>query len=91
MQAEFIEFIVFFNKSLMPASSIDSTSTGSLAHFSLYSFSQFVLLAHLTEQPKTFVVFTATSVLFTKASMALRASVLLGVLVGFSVSSILPL
>src|SRR5258706_11459783 len=81
---------LFFNRSLIPASSIISSVTGCVAH-SLSDFAtRSSFSAHLIEQPNTFVVFTSTSLLASNASMAFFVSKFLGVPVGFSTSSTRP-
>src|SRR5258706_7214455 len=81
---------LFFINSFNPFSSIISSFTGSFAQ-SRFAFStQSLFSAHLTEQPKTFVVVAGTSLLFSSASTALRVSNCVGVPVGFSLLSILP-
>src|SRR6187200_2527158 len=74
---------LFFTSSFIPASSIISSETGSLAHSSFAFASQFSFSAHLMEQPNTFVVCTGTSLPASNASIALRVSKLVGVFVGF--------
>src|SRR5438128_15432 len=81
----------FLTRSLIPSALMLSRLTGSFAHCSFALLIQPLFSAHLMEQPNTLVVVTGTSLLFSKASMALRASRLCGVLPGFSTSSMRPL
>src|SRR5256885_15732003 len=81
---------LFFTSSLTPASSINSTSTGSLDQSSNALFTQFFFSAHFIEHPNTFVVLTVMSLPCSNSSIAFLVSNVFGVLVGFSTSSILP-
>src|SRR5665213_561401 len=75
---------------LMPSALMVSSLTGSLAHSTAAFSIQVLFSAHFTEQPKTLVVATGTSLLFNKASIEFRASKTCGVRYGFSTSSIRP-
>src|SRR5215831_1133068 len=75
---------LFFTNSFKPASLMVSIFTGSLAH-SWFAFSiQSLFSIHLIEHPKTFVVFSVTSLLPSNSSSAVRVSKLVGVFEGFS-------
>src|SRR5262245_66255364 len=67
-------FPSFLTSLATPASSIDSSDTGSLSHFASDSTADSRLSDHLVEQPKTRVVSTGTDLPASKASTALRAS-----------------
>src|SRR5688500_19100728 len=82
--------VLFFRSSFIPASSIVSSGTGLFAHSSSFFFTHSLLSLHFVEQPKTFVVLTATSLLASRSSIAARVSCELGVFVGFSMSSMRP-
>src|SRR5882762_7440193 len=64
----------FFKRSFIPSALMVSRLTGSLAHCSFALLIQPLFSAHLMEQPNTLVVVTGTSLLFNKASIALRVS-----------------
>src|SRR6185437_409966 len=81
----------FFSSSLIPDSPRVSRLTGSFAQFCFDFSIQSLFSAHLMEQPNTLVVATGTGFPANRASMAFRVSNSVGVLVGFSISSILPL
>src|ERR1700743_1812016 len=63
-----------WTRSFIPSAVIVSRLTGSRAQVSLALLIQSLFSAHLMEHPNTLVVATGTSLLFSKASMAFRAS-----------------
>src|SRR6185312_225445 len=82
---------LFVSSSRMPASPMVSRLTGSFAQACFDLLIQSLFSAHLMEQPNTLVVATGTGFPASRASIAFRVSNSVGVLVGFSISSILPL